>query len=136
MNSIGLPVEHNSITNLMNITRNDQSNPSLGSFSFQSVLSVPDFYNEGLISSTAYPNPFKNNLTINYTLKKNSDCKIKIYSILGVEIKTLHNNFTPLGNHKITWNGTNNANAKVASGMYFYHIKTDNAVETKAVVFN
>lgn len=40
MNSIGLPVKYNSITNFIDISRNDQSNPSLGSFSFGNLIKV------------------------------------------------------------------------------------------------
>jgi len=50
---------------------------------------------------------------------------LKIYDILGREIKTLVNSFQNAGEHSIVWNGTDDSNSPVSSGIYFYSITTD-----------
>ena len=70
-----------------------------------------------------YPNPFNPNTTIAYELPKSEYVTIKIYNVLGEEIKTLFNNFQVSGNHTITWDGTNSNNNEVSSGIYIYVIR-------------
>ena len=42
--------------------------------------------------------------------------------MMGQKIKTLTSGNMSPGYHSIIWNGTNDAGAKVATGMYFYSI--------------
>jgi len=71
-----------------------------------------------------YPNPFNPVTTIKFDLPKTSDVSLKIYNILGQEIRTLIDNNKNAGYHSINWNGTNNLGIKVASGVYIYRIRT------------
>jgi flagellar hook assembly protein FlgD len=42
--------------------------------------------------------------------------------VKGQLIKTLANDNFTVGTHKVTWNGTDNSENQVASGVYFYKI--------------
>jgi parallel beta-helix repeat protein len=64
-----------------------------------------------------YPNPFNPVTNIKYELPKDVLVTIKIYDILGREIKTLVNDFQRTGEYVISFNGNN-----IASGVYFYRI--------------
>ena len=66
-----------------------------------------------------YPNPFNPTTTINYTMGKDVDVSIKVYSITGELVETLVNGKKAQGNHSIEWNGKNIDGDNVASGMYF-----------------
>jgi Secretion system C-terminal sorting domain len=64
-----------------------------------------------------YPNPFNPSTTIEFTVPEASTVEMKVYNILGVEVKSLvSGNYTP-GNYKVNFNGEN-----LASGIYIAKI--------------
>jgi len=65
-----------------------------------------------------YPNPFNPSTKIGYSIPQTSQIQIKVYDILGKEIKTLVNEEKPAGNYEVTWNAAN-----VPSGVYFYQLR-------------
>ncbi|MDD5360708.1 MAG: T9SS type A sorting domain-containing protein [Ignavibacteria bacterium] len=76
-----------------------------------------------------YPNPFNSTTRINYSIPKNSNIEIKIYDMLGREVRTLVNEYQNAGNYVVMFNA-----GELASGMYFYRLKTDNFTDTKKLV--
>jgi len=76
-----------------------------------------------------YPNPFNPITKISFDLPKDELVTIKIYDILGREIKTLINEFKNAGNYMVTFNAS-----EFASGIYFYRIKAGSFVQTKRMV--
>jgi hypothetical protein len=70
-----------------------------------------------------YPNPFNPVTMIKYQLPAPSRVKLKIYNILGQEIKKLVDENIKAGNYKIQWDGKNEHNRQVASGIYIYRIE-------------
>jgi len=76
-----------------------------------------------------YPNPFNPVTTIKYSLGENAFVSLKIYDITGKEITTLVNEEKSSGVHEILFNASN-----LASGSYFYTIKTPKFSETKKLV--
>ena len=79
-----------------------------------------------------YPNPFNPSTTINFTLPVNKQISITIYNSLGQVVKTLVDNVKfEKGSHSAVWDGTNDAGAKVASGMYIYTMKYGNFTQSK-----
>jgi len=66
-----------------------------------------------------YPNPFNPSTTIKYTMADNALVTIKVYDITGQLVKTLINGHQSPGAHTIQWNGKNNSNINVVSGLYF-----------------
>ncbi|MFO7446062.1 MAG: FlgD immunoglobulin-like domain containing protein, partial [Ignavibacteriaceae bacterium] len=81
-----------------------------------------------------YPNPFNPSTTINYRLSQSSNVKLKIYDSLGQEIKTLVNSFQNTGEYSIVWDGNDDSNNTVSSGVYFYSIKTDEMTGQKKMI--
>ncbi len=71
-----------------------------------------------------YPNPFNPETTINYSLNIDDRVEISIYNLKGQKVKTLVNGYQTSGQHEVVWNGTNNSNKPVASGVYFTILKT------------
>ena len=69
-----------------------------------------------------YPNPFNPSTTIEYQLPAMSKVTIKIYNILGQEIKTLINAVQDAGPQTIIWNSRNDKGLTVATGVYFYRL--------------
>lgn len=75
---------------------------------------------------TNYPNPFMPTTTINYTIKNNSDqpdsVNVSFYDLKGKLIRTLIDDFQKSGEYKFEWNGKDNEDLSVESGVYFYKL--------------
>ncbi|MDO9576506.1 MAG: C25 family cysteine peptidase [Candidatus Cloacimonadales bacterium] len=67
-----------------------------------------------------YPNPFNPSTTIKYAVAKAADVSIVIYNIKGEKVKTLVRAFQEPHFYQAVWNGKDDANKPVASGVYFY----------------
>jgi len=59
---------------------------------------------------------------------------LKIYNLLGQDIKTLVNENLYRGTHSIIWDGRNDSGADVCSGVYIYRIQIDQDVEYKKML--
>lgn len=77
------------------------------------------------LSMKNYPNPFNPTTTIILSLPKASNVQLDIYNIKGQKVKTLLNEVMLPGSHNVTWDGKDNCNKKVASGVYLYKFQTD-----------
>lgn len=84
--------------------------------------------------SQNYPNPFNPSTKIQFSLPEQSRVTIRIYDMLGREVKTLINADQSAGTHEIVWNGDDEAGRKVATGVYMYAISTNKFVQTKKMV--
>ena len=81
-----------------------------------------------------YPNPFNPSTTISYYLPQTSAIEIDIFDLLGNKIKSFSSSAQSAGKQGIVWDGTNNNNEQVSSGIYFYHFKAV-SLEGKDEVF-
>ncbi|MDP2683966.1 MAG: CHAP domain-containing protein [bacterium] len=79
--------------------------------------------------SQNYPNPFNPVTTIQYSLPEATQVTLDIFNILGQKVTTLVNEHQEAGEYSISWDAQ-----KQASGIYFYHLVTGEAVETKKMV--
>jgi arylsulfate sulfotransferase len=77
-----------------------------------------------------YPNPFNPTTTIRYGLPENAFVTIKVYDILGREVKTLVSEQQEAGNYIVEFNAQG-----FSSGVYFYKINTNGYHESKKLVF-
>ena len=74
--------------------------------------------------SQNYPNPFNPTTNIEFTVPKYQHVSLVVYDILGRVVKTLVNEERHAGQHRVTWNSTNNLGLEVSSGVYFYQLKS------------
>lgn len=79
--------------------------------------------------SQNYPNPFNPRTVISFQLPIAGLVSLKVYDVLGREIKTLVNEFKQAGNHKIDFNGS-----EFASGVYYYRLEAKGFAETKRMI--
>ena len=83
----------------------------------------------------SFPNPFNNTTRIKFDLPISQNITINVFDILGRKIRTLVNNIVySAGNHFIDWNGKNDFDATIPSGVYFYRLETERFNETKKLV--
>ncbi|MBU1356455.1 MAG: T9SS type A sorting domain-containing protein [Candidatus Edwardsbacteria bacterium] len=82
----------------------------------------------------SYPNPTTGGVAIKYSLKEPGQTSLKIYNILGAEIKTLINARQNAGSFSAPWNGRDNSGREVAKGVYFYKLVTGNFSATRKLM--
>ena len=78
-----------------------------------------------------YPNPFNPETWIPYQLARSSNVWITIYDTRGAVVRRLELGYRPEGYYRVRgraahWEGRNNVGERVASGLYFYQLETDN----------
>ncbi len=81
-----------------------------------------------------YPNPFNPTTIIKYSVPKVSNVRLSIYNMMGQLIKTLVNETKAPGFYNAEWNGTNESNLQVSSGIYFYRFESDNFISNKKMI--
>jgi len=82
-----------------------------------------------------YPNPFNPTTNIKFDLPREENVTLKVYNILGQEVKTLVDRKMESGFHSVKWDGTNNFGIKVSSGVYIYQIRGGKFVQAKRMLF-
>ena len=81
-----------------------------------------------------YPNPFNPRTTIVYKLKEASPVTIGIYNLRGQLVKTLVNEAKSSGKHTIDWQGDDETNRPVPSGIYYYKMNAGKYSSSKKMI--
>ncbi len=66
-----------------------------------------------------YPNPFNSATTIEFSVAAKQPVSLQIYNLSGTKVKDLFNRPCAAGRYKIRWNGTNETDQPVPSGVYY-----------------
>ena len=101
---------------------------------YQSLLSVDIVYHDPIKNKfnlfQNYPNPFNPNTLITYDLPKSVFVRLKIYNLLGQEIRTLIKNHESAGQKHVVWDGKDNHGNSVSSGIYLYRLEAGEFTKT------
>jgi hypothetical protein len=90
---------------------------------------------EKLYLKSNYPNPFNPSTTIQFGLPAAGNVRIVIYDMLGREVAEITNMQYAAGNYAVRWDGKNNSNEAVSSGMYVYKlISGQNVINRKMLL--
>nr|MBC8527538.1 T9SS type A sorting domain-containing protein [Candidatus Cloacimonadota bacterium] len=84
--------------------------------------------------SQNYPNPFNKITAIEYGLPQRGRVKLSIYNIRGQLVKTLVEEETSSGWHKVIWNGKDSSGKSVGMGVYLYKIKNGKFTSIKKML--
>lgn len=76
------------------------------------------FTAEGNVLHQNFPNPFKENTEIKFTLARRAPITLKVFGMPGQEVATLAEGIFEAGEHK-----TNFEDAQLPSGTYFYQLQ-------------
>jgi hypothetical protein len=76
-----------------------------------------------------YPNPFNPTTKIVYSIPKESKVTLKIFNILGQQVKTLVNQSQSQGTYTVTFDA-----ASLPSGIYIYSIQAGNYNDVKKMI--
>jgi len=77
----------------------------------------------------ASPNPFKNSVAIQYSVKQSSNVKIDVYDLRGRLVKRLLNEHKSTGSYEVKWNPKG-----MRSGIYFCKFVQGNKEEVRKLV--
>jgi HYDIN/CFA65/VesB-like, Ig-like domain/Secretion system C-terminal sorting domain/PQQ-like domain len=88
-------------------------------------VSIPREYS----LSQNFPNPFNPSTTIKYSIVKEGMVLLKVYDVLGKEVKTLVNKIQKPGIYSINFNASN-----LASGVYIYRINSESFHQSKKMM--
>jgi hypothetical protein len=76
-----------------------------------------------------FPNPFNPVTQINYSVPYYDFVTIKVYNLIGQEVKTLFEGYRQRGNYTLTFDGS-----MLSSGMYLYKMTAGDFTDTKKIL--
>ena len=94
------------------------------------TVTVPHSQGSGKVVATApefgtvsYPNPANPSTTIRYALSQSRPVTLKVYNMMGQEIRTLVDAFRGAGRYAVEWDGRDERGMAVSSGIYLYRLE-------------
>lgn len=82
-----------------------------------------------------YPNPFNPSTTIAFSIANPGHVELSVFNVKGQKVKTLVSESMTTGDHTINWNGKDDQNRNVGSGVYYYKLTSqDNTQVRKAIL--
>jgi hypothetical protein len=82
-----------------------------------------------------YPNPFNPSTSVKFQVPKTSDVTVKIYDMLGQEVRTLFAGEVMRGTYTVEWDGLNDAGQQMSSGSYIYRMIAGEFMQAKKMVY-
>jgi hypothetical protein len=95
----------------------------------------PSYNSNDIVVNDIFPNPFNEQIRINFQLKNSTSIDISIYDFNGNLVTTLFCGRKNAGNHSIDWKTSNDINTNLSTGIYFYQIKTNKSVATGKIQY-
>lgn len=86
---------------------------------------IPEKY----LLSQNYPNPFNPRTLIKFAVPEDGNVSLKVYNMVGAEVKTLVEGIHKAGEYNIYFDGS-----EFSSGVYFYTLRTDKFTATKKMI--
>jgi len=105
-----------------------RKNPDFGTVTPVGISNNTELVNNYYLSQN-YPNPFNPVTVIKYNIPVSGNVSMKIYDMLGRELKTLLNAYTVSGTHSVNFDGSS-----FSSGVYFYKLEADGLDGNKFVM--
>lgn len=88
------------------------------------------------LTLTGQPNPFSDNLNINYYLPSDTYIELSVYDVMGRKITILESGNRKQGLYTIDWNGKNAEGNDLAGGLYIMKLSANNRSITRIIEFN
>ena len=107
-----------------------------GSFTYSNIVTINLDIPADYSLSQNFPNPFNPSTKINYRIAKYGFVSLKVFNVLGDEVKTLVNEDQKPGAYSVTFNASNLPAGRqgLASGIYFYKLITNNFQQVKKMI--
>ena len=89
---------------------------------------------EGALLQQNTPNPFTDQTIIRYQLMKGGNVSMKVYNTAGQLVRMLVNGRQEPGVYDVVWSGLDDQGRRLASGVYFCRLKTDDESEIRKII--
>lgn len=76
-----------------------------------------------------YPNPFNPTTSIKFQLPRDGFVTLKVYNVLGKEIKTLISEYKSVGNYEVNFEAS-----QLPSGIYIYSLSSGSFKENRKML--
>lgn len=86
------------------------------------------------LSVNCYPNPFINNLNIEFSINEPQNIIIEIINMQGQVLEVIENRHFMQGEHTVVWNGNISGSGNMAGNIYFYRIRGAKFSQTKQLI--
>ena len=81
-----------------------------------------------------YPNPFNPSTQISFDIPKSEFITLRIFNLLGQDVKTLTSKIMNPGRYTFEWDGKDLLSNDVASGVYFYELRGESFISRKKML--
>lgn len=82
-----------------------------------------------------YPSPFNPITNVKFSISSSTNTTIKIFNVLGKEIKTLLDEYLPAGEHIVQWEGKDDKGNILPGGVYFIQMIAGGYQKTIKTIF-
>ena len=81
-----------------------------------------------------YPNPFNPSTTISFTVATRGPVELSVFDLLGRRVRILSEGPRSAGQHTVVWDGTDEKERAVGSGIYVYRLRIADFVQMRKMV--
>lgn len=81
-----------------------------------------------------YPNPFNSETRISYSLASRTPVQLRVFNVLGREVRTLVDQVEYAGSRAVAWDGRDNEGRLVSSGVYLYELRPSGLRQVKRML--
>ena len=81
-----------------------------------------------------YPNPFNPQTVIHYDLPVGGHVDVSIFNLMGQKVSTLVDGHRSAGSYSLVWDGKDDNQKSLASGVYLYRMETDGFAQTRKLL--
>jgi hypothetical protein len=130
--------DNNHVFVLWSANYGSSSNPTKGIYAqcldFSGVANNDPVALPTVSLSANYPNPFNPETTIEFNLAKAGKACLQVFNLKGQKVATLVNKNLTAGKHAFQWQGKNENDKPVASGVYFYKLTAGDKTLTRKMI--
>jgi len=81
-----------------------------------------------------YPNPFNPSTTIEFALAERGRVEVDILNSLGQVVRSLADRTMSAGDHRLEWDGHDDAGIPSSSGVYFFRVRTESFAASRKMM--
>ena len=93
------------------------------------IIQISNNIPDGFFLNQNYPNPFNPSTNLEFEISKSGFVTLKVFDLLGNEVKILVNEIKPAGSYSVKFDGSS-----LSSGIYFYSLTAGNFTDRKKMI--
>jgi len=78
-----------------------------------------------------FPNPFNSSTVIRFELPEDGEVELAVYNLAGQRVAVLAQGWREAGTYTVRWDGRDEGERELASGVYLYRLRAGERMETR-----